>query len=652
MFWMAGSRRANWMTDPGMNGLNDYTARATYLLTQGTPGARIAVYYPTSTFWLGDRSVNDDLVQVARELLTRQRDFDWVDDDAFTEALTVGAGYLENRSGQRYRTLIIPSCEAVSEAAWAQICAFAREGGKVLFWGRRPSFLYGASFRDAVPVPPLDRNAFHESAVSWTPAVEAALPEPEIRIEGREEAVSYTHRVFGDGDIYLLFNEGEREVSFRVFLDSHGLVHEWDAYTGERTAVRAQADGAGTVLDITLAPWESRILSVERGKAVFQARELGVKGKGQVETAALQAVIDKAHAEGGGTVVLPEGRYLTGALFFRPGVSLRLEKGAVLQGTADPADYPVISTRFEGIDRPWRCALLNFEDSRGVVLEGEGTVDGNGIAWNQAARDGFGRPRLVCFTGCDGGTVRGLKFRNQACWCLHVLYTEGFRIENVDIQAREYIPSSDGIDIDSCSGVSVSESYISVHDDCISIKSGKDAAGRRAGRPSEDLLIEDCHFGYGHGAITMGSEISGDIRRVTARRCRVDEDNWAPIRFKSQPPRGGVVEDITFEDIAVSGVRNVFDVILDWRSNADRNRMMTYADPVTALRRITVRNVRGSGKSMGRFSGYARSPIGADVFHFENCAFDTETGLVLEHAAPDLTGLEWTVKEGPQLITR
>jgi hypothetical protein len=150
----------------------------------------------------------------------------------------------------------------------------------------------------------------------------------------------------------------------------------------------------------------------------------------------------------------------------------------------------------------------------------------------------------------------------------------------------------------------------------------------------------------------MGSEISGDIRRVTARRCRVDGDNWAPIRFKSQPPRGGVVEDITFEDIEVENVRSVFDVILEWRSGADRNRVMEYADPVTQLRNVTVRNVHGSAGSMGRFSGFASDPIGADVFRFENCSFATGTGLTLQNATPDLTGMTWTVQEGETIIKR
>lgn len=92
MFWLAGSKSENWMSDPRMKALNDYTNRMTYMLGLGRPGARIAVYYPTSTFWMGDRSVSDDLVKTAQLLLTHQRDFDWVDDNAFAEALTVGTG--------------------------------------------------------------------------------------------------------------------------------------------------------------------------------------------------------------------------------------------------------------------------------------------------------------------------------------------------------------------------------------------------------------------------------------------------------------------------------------------------------------------------------------------------------------------------------
>ena len=133
----------------------------------------------------------------------------------------------------------------------------------------------------------------------------------------------------------------------------------------------------------------------------------------------------------------------------------------------------------------------------------------------------------------------------------HVLYTNGFTIDGIDIRALEYIPSSDGIDIDSSNDILITSTRIEAHDDCISIKSGRDKDGRRVGRPSENILIENCHFAYGHGGVAMGSEISGGIRNVTIRSCLMDNENWSPLRFKSQPSRGGTVENITFEDITL-----------------------------------------------------------------------------------------------------
>ncbi len=645
MFWMAGSKNTNWMTDPGMKALNDYTGRVTYMLGLGKPGARIAVYYPTSTLWLGNNSYNQDLVNISQLLLTHQRDFDWVSDDAFSEALTVHSTCLENRSGQKYYTLIIPSAEAVSEAAWEKIGEFAKRGGKVLFWGRRPSMLYGKSFFENKPFPLSGKNMFEEAAIAWTPTVVAAMPQPELFLESAAPKVSYTRRHLEGGEIYFVTNEGEEPYEFTAVFDGSGTVREWNGYDGSSKVLDGGKDGPRTRIRMTLNPWESKLISIERQNTEYNVRKYGVKGNGKSETQAIQAVIDRAYASGGGTVVFPAGNYLSGALFFPSGVNLRVEKKAVLKGSADPSEYPMVPTRFEGTDKKWRCAFLNFDCSPGVSVSGEGTIDGNGLEWNKLPYDG-GRPRLICLTACDGGRISGLRLRNQACWCLHLLYTQGFDIEGLNIEAKEYIPSSDGIDIDSSSDVRIADCYVSVHDDCISIKSGKDEEGRRVGRPSEDILIENCHFGYGHGAITMGSEISGDIRNVTARNCRVDEGNWAPIRFKSQPSRGGTVENITFENIEVSHVRNIFDVNLEWRPGSDRNRVIEYSDPVTQLRNITVRNVHGDGRTMGHIHGFASDPINKDVFHFENCSFHTETGLSLRNAAVDMNGLKYSVDKG------
>lgn len=282
MFWMAGSSRDNWMTDPGMKGLNDYTNRATYLMAQGVPGARIAVYYPTSTLWLGDNAVNPDLVSIAQILLQHQKDFDWVDDDAFTEALSVTGDGFRNLSGQTYSTLIIPSCDVISTSAWDKMMEFAAAGGKILFWGRKPTMLAGRSFMEPSPVPDTP-DLLQEPSVSWTPTVAAAMPAPEMEIilppkpetprrgprTGAEEQkpdpasfIRYTARTLTDGSLFFLFNEGEQECSFKAAFDRSGSVRAWDASTGEVSALSATAEDGKTVLEMKLAPWESRIISI------------------------------------------------------------------------------------------------------------------------------------------------------------------------------------------------------------------------------------------------------------------------------------------------------------------------------------------------------------------------------------------------------
>lgn len=669
MFWMAGSRGTTWMTDPAMRGFNDYTNRATYIMTQGRPGARVAVYYPTSTLWLGDQSVVPDLVEISQLLLKHQRDFDWVDDDAFTDALRVGTGYFENKSGQTYDCLVIPSCDVISLGAWKQISEFVRGGGRLLFWGRKPTGLAGRTFLSPEPFPDTP-DCFWEPSLSWTAEVEAAMPEPEFALvlpkkpmqprkaqAGEPEPVDptdfirYTRRVVGDAVFYFIFNEGETECEFKAQLDARGVVKEWDAIDGYVRDKAVEQEGAKTLIQMKLSPWESTIISVEKSGGEYNVRRMGVKSGGSLQTVAIQKVIDQA-AKTGGTVVFPAGKYLSGALFFPRGVNLRVEKGAVLQGSELPSEYPVIKTRFEGIEREWRCAFLNFDNSPGVSVSGEGTIDGNGLKWNKVPFGATGRPRLVCFTNCDGGKISGLKLQNQASWCVHVLYTRGFTIDGLNITAKEYIPSSDGIDIDSSSDVLITGTYIYVHDDCISIKSGKDEDGRRVGRPGENILIENCHFAYGHGGVTMGSEISGSIRHVTTRNCKVDAGNWGPIRFKSQPSRGGVVEDIVFEDMEIADAVNILDVNLEWRPGHSKTEPV-YSDPVTQLRGVVIRRVKASAKSIGNMYGFDCSPLGRDSFYFEDCEFKAQTGLKLKAASEvDFTGVKMEVSEGETFISR
>jgi polygalacturonase len=404
----------------------------------------------------------------------------------------------------------------------------------------------------------------------------------------------------------------------------------------------------------------------------------GVLGDGQTSnTKALQALIDKTAAAGGGTIVVPKGVFLTGALFFKQGVNLSIEKDGVLKGSIDPQEYPQVKTRWEGIEREWTSALLNFTDMNGVQFDGEGTVDGSGDQWQQ--RSGFrrppgqagqagqagqpgapgaerpapppgprvGRPRLICFTNCKRVRVANLKFHNQAVWCLHILYSEDVLVDAVNITADHNIPSSDGIDIDSSRRVRVNNVDIDVNDDCITIKSGKDEDGLRVNRPAEEIVIENSRLHYGHGGVAMGSETSGGIRNVEVRKCVFDSDNWAPIRFKTQPSRGGVVENITYRDLVLDHVRQAFEFNMEWRM------VPPIAPPAKVLpvvRNVIIRNVSGTANNVGFMHGLADSPI--QGVKFENCKISAQRGFVMEHARKvDLSGLAIEVKQG-EPITR
>lgn len=650
MFWPSGNKGNNWMSAPGMKGLNEYTNRTTYLMSQGKPGARIAMYYPTSTIWLGNKQVDEDITSLSQQLLTRQRDFDLVGDDAFTEALTIGPGYLENKSGQRYYTLIIPSSDVLSASAWTKIEEFAARGGKVLFWGRKPSSLYDKSLTTPIAIPSIP-NAQYEPAVKFTARVEASLPEPEIRITSPgNDSIRYIRRITPDGDFFFLFNEGNQPARFTADFDKVGMVKEWNATNGTIKELDATVTHNRTRLEIELAPWESRLISIQKSTREYNVKDYGVKGNGEVETIALQHAINTASQQGGGIVVIPAGKYTSGALFFPRGVDLRVDKHAELFSTVHPDDFPVIPTRFEGVERLWRCAFLNFDSSDNVKVYGEGTIDGSGIQWKDIPFGTTGRPRLICFSNCSNGSISGLKLANQASWCLHILYTTGFTVKGLNIEALEYIPSSDGIDIDSSSDIHIDSTRIYAHDDCISIKSGRDADGRRVARPSENILIENCNLAFGHGGIAMGSEISGDIRNVTIRSCVIDKGNWNPLRFKSQPGRGGVVENITFEDITIHQARNIFDINMEWRMVPP---LAPAHYPLTRLRNIRFKNIKGDAENIGNIYGFKDAPFTADSFSFENCQVKAKKGLEVSNAKEvNFEGLEMEVEQGEKIYER
>ncbi len=399
------------------------------------------------------------------------------------------------------------------------------------------------------------------------------------------------------------------------------------------------------------------LLSLRTGLFAEQESKFVITDYGAVpdgktlNTKAIQLTINQCLSEGGGTVVVPEGIFLSGAVFLKQGVDLHIEKGGVLKATVNPDDYPQVSTRWEGVECEWTSAFINAFDMTGFKLTGEGTIDGSGDQWMEQYPRGskelkIGRPRLIAIQNCSDVLVSGLSLKNQACWGLFILYSRNVIAENLTIRAKHNIISSDGIDIDSSKDIHITGCDIDVNDDCISIKSGKDEDGRRVNRPAEEILIEKCRFRYGHGGVAMGSEMSGGIRNVEIRDCIMEADNWAPIRFKSQPSRGGIVENITYRDIKLQDTRKAFEFNMEWRM---RPPIKPASDPLPVVRNIKIINVSGIVQTVGDMHGLKDSPI--ENVTFENCEINAETGFVVENVKDlDISGLTIKVKEGEAII--
>jgi len=387
-----------------------------------------------------------------------------------------------------------------------------------------------------------------------------------------------------------------------------------------------------------------------------------------LNTLYIQNAIDACSKSGGGIVIVPAGKFITGAIFLKQGVNLNIQKNGVLKGSVSQSDYPQINTRWEGEERIWTSALINIIDVNNVNIFGEGTIDGSGTEWpgfgrqnsqkrqqlSQAARDSMmkipllGRPRLICFQNCTKVRISNLNLHNQAVWCLHILYCKDVIIKNLNIRAAHNIPSSDGIDVDSSNGVTITGCFIDVNDDCITIKSGKDADGLRVNRPSENILVKKCTFGYGHGGVSMGSETSGGIRNIRIINCEVDSGNWAPMRFKTQPSRSGVVENIVYRNIRIKDAKQAFEFNLEWRM------VPPIAPPAKVLpvvRNVRFINITGNVNILGMMHGLKDSPI-YDV-KFSKCRLTAQKGLTVDNVRDiDYSGLSAEIKEGQMIINK
>lgn len=269
---------------------------------------------------------------------------------------------------------------------------------------------------------------------------------------------------------------------------------------------------------------------------------------GKVYTKEIQDLIDTAAKQGGGVIVVPSGTYLSGALWFTQGVHLYIAEGGVLKGSDDISDYPVCETRIEGENCKYFAALINVENVDGFTMTGPGTIDGNGLKswktfwlrreWNpKCTNKDEQRPRLVYIANCSNVLVAGLHLRNAHFWTNHIYKSNHIKYLNCHIYSPAKpvkAPSTDAIDLDVCTDVLVKNCYMEVNDDAVVLKGGKGPWADEAPEngANERIIIEDCHYGFCHGCLTLGSE-SVHNRNVIMRRGKVTDANnllWLKLR--------------------------------------------------------------------------------------------------------------------------
>jgi polygalacturonase len=357
--------------------------------------------------------------------------------------------------------------------------------------------------------------------------------------------------------------------------------------------------------------------------ATCNARRYGAKADGATkDTAAIQAAIDACERQGGGTVVLTTGTYLSAPIVLKSGINLRIDKGATLLGSPDHADYPAI-TEFRA---PGVQALVSAVNAANVTISGDGVIDGNGASWWKMARSFKGsgvmgsphpRPRLVVFDHCRHVVVEGITIENSPMWQLVPYYSDGVTIRNVRILSPARSPNTDAIDPFSSSHVLIEHVFADVGDDNVAIKSGvPNSPGPDA--PSREVTIRDCTFLHGHG-ISVGSELAGGAQDILAERITFDgTDNG--IRIKANRDRGHPVTHLVFRDIQMKDVKNAI-VISEYYPRIVPPAGGVAPAPVTRLtphfHDFLIENVTATGGTMaGAIVGLPEAPV---------------TGLVLRH---------------------
>jgi polygalacturonase len=445
-------------------------------------------------------------------------------------------------------------------------------------------------------------------------------------------------------------------------------------------------------------------------KNVVKLTDCGGNGDGRtLNTVAFETALAKLSENGGGELVVPPGIWLTGPIKLRSHINLQLERGALIQFSRDYKLYPLTVIDLKGeqeVDSTSPISGVNLEN---IAITGEGIIDGGGDAWRPLKKDKLGehdwkalvksggvlnekgdtwypsrdvitgeklveklrnenslnpadyepahqflRPKMLRLVGCKKVLLQGVTFQNPPNWTMNPALCEDVSILNVTVHNSPAAQNSDALDLESCRRAIIRSCNFDTGDDGICLKSGKDAAGRRIGVPTEDVLVEGCTVYHAHGGFTIGSEMSGGVRNIRVDNCTFIGTDVG-LRFKSTRGRGGVVEKIYVSNVRMADIPGDainFNLYYGGKSALEETgvNVETNFPPVTEatpqFRDIHIENVicRGAQKAIV-LQGLPEMPIqnstlknvsitalagvsvtDADGIHFENVRVENKTG--------------------------
>ncbi len=356
-----------------------------------------------------------------------------------------------------------------------------------------------------------------------------------------------------------------------------------------------------------------------------------------------------------GRVLFEQGTYFVGPLFLKDNITIEIPKGTILQGLTDRDLYPILPAQihtdkglvelssWEGLPNPTYASVLTGLFAENVKIIGEGIIDEsaqNGLWWvnHKEKYHGAYRAKGVFLSNCSNIVLQGITVMNTPSWNIHPYFSEGIKIIDVKLFSPKDSPNTDGCNPESCKDVEIIGVDFSVGDDCIAIKSGKYEIGMKYQKPSENITIRNCRMAYGHGAVVLGSEMSGGIRNLSVSHC-LFEDTDRGLRIKTRRGRGesAVITDILFEKIKMDKVKNPFVINMFYFCDEDGKTEYVYTKEALPVDKRTPRlgsfvfkdivceNVHQSG---GFFYGLPEQPIESVTFENVKISYakDVEPG--------------------------